>query len=332
MKIAIIGYYGCLGQGFIRVTDLLKMSQNLMKNEQSEPYQVVTVTHDGQPFYDGFGRNHDVEASFATEAAYAAIIVPPFLCNRKELLPAEMNVKAIAGWLRRQHSIGAIVAGSCNGVLLLGEAGLLDGRRCTTAWWRHDELRVRFPRADPARGAPLIEDGRIITASGPLSWIDLSLHVIRRLCGPEASKKAADFTIDAAPSMFRNAVPTSQPNSDRFILEAEHVVRQAGEAPITTTELARALKISERTLYRRLKEATGEAPKQFLDRLRVDAARMLLETTHRSIKQLASATGYADEGSFRRVFRRHSGMTPSEYRSWAIAQRGIGYYTKSLKV
>lgn len=325
MKIAILGYNGCLGQGFIGATDLLKMSQRmLMTSEQCEPYQVVTVTHDGKPFCDGFGRNHNVEASFGMMAAYSAIIVPPFLCNPGEVDPADTNIKGIAGWLRRQHSIGAIVAGSCNGVLLLGEAGLLDGRRCTTTWWRHDELRARFPRADPAWGAPLIEDRRIITASGPLSWIDLSLHVIRRLCGPEASKRAADFTVDAAPSRLRNSIPSGQPSSDRFVLEAEHVVRQAGEAPISTTELARALKVSERTLHRRLKEATGEAPKQFLDRLRVEAARLLLETTHRSIKQLASATGFADQGSFRRVFRRYAGMTPSEYRSWAIAQRGVG--------
>jgi transcriptional regulator GlxA family with amidase domain len=325
MKIAILGYNGCLGHGFIGATDLLKMSQSmLMTGEQSETYQVVTVTHDGKAFRDGFGRKHEVEASFTTEDAYAAIIVPPFLCNRKELPPAETTEKGIAGWLRRQHSIGAIIAGCCNGVLLLGEAGLLDGRRCTTTWWRQDELRERFPRSVPAWGAPLIEDGRVITASGPLSWIDLSLQVIRRLCGPEAFKKAADFSVDAVPSsVLRNSIPTSRPSSDRFVIDAEHVVRQAREAPITTSNLARALKVSERTLYRRLKEATGEAPKQFLDRLRVEAARMLLETTHRSIKQLASATGYANEGSFRRVFRRYAGMTPSEYRSWAVSQRGV---------
>lgn len=325
MKIAILGYDDCLGQGFIGAADLLEMSRRmLMTIERPEPYQVVTVTHDGKPFRDGFGRQHRVDASFRTIDSYAAIIVPPFLSSREDLLPATPAVNWIAGWLRRQHAIGAIVASSCNGVLLLGEAGLLDGRRCTTTWWRHDELSARYPRADPAWGASFMEDRRVVTGSGPFSWIDLALHVIRELCGAEASKKAADLTVvDTTRSTLADYVPTGQGDPNRFILEAKNFIRQAGEAPITTTQLARALKVSERTLYRRLKEATGEAPKHFVDRLRVEAARMLLETTHRSIKQLASAAGYADEASFRRAFRRYAGMTPSEYRSWSIAQRGV---------
>jgi transcriptional regulator GlxA family with amidase domain len=232
---------------------------------------------------------------------------------------------AAAAWLRRQHALGAIVAGSCNGVFLLGEAGLLDGRRCTTTWWRHNELKSRYPRADAAWGASLIEDGRVVTAGGPLSWIDLTLHVIRALLGPEAAKKAADFTVvDTVPSTQAIYVPPGHLSaSNPFLLEAEHIVRQAGDAPLTSIELARALGVSERTLHRRLKEASGETPKHFLDRVRFDMARMLLETTRNSVKQLAAASGYADETSFRRAFRRYSGMTPGAYRSWSHARRGV---------
>jgi transcriptional regulator GlxA family with amidase domain len=326
MKIAILGYDSCLGQGFIGAADLLELSRRMLTTkDQPAPYQVVTVTIDGDPFHDGFGRKHVVEASIARMDSFAAIIVPPFLCNHAEVLPATPSVNALAGWLRRQHATGAIVAGCCNGVLLLGEAGLLDGRRCTTTWWRHDALRARFPRADAAWGASFMEDRRVVTASGPLSWIDLSLHVIRELCGAEAAKKAADFTVvDTVPSALTNYIPAGYRGAaNPFVLEAEYIVRQAGEAPITTSQLARALKVSDRTLHRRLKEATGEAPKHFLDRLRVEAARMLLETTQRSVKQLANAAGYADEATFRRAFRRYAGMTPGEYRARSLVHRGI---------
>ena len=162
--------------------------------------------------------------------------------------------------------MGAIVAGSCNGVFLLGEAGLLDGRRCTTTWWRHDEFRARYSRADAAWGASFIEDRRVVTAGGPLSWIDLSLHVIRQLCGPDMAKKAADFTVvDTVPSTQMIYIPPGHLTaSNPFVLEAEHIIRKAGEAPMSSTRLASALNVSERTLHRRLKDATGETRNIFL--------------------------------------------------------------------
>ncbi|PPD42673.1 MAG: AraC family transcriptional regulator [Methylocystis sp.] len=324
MDIAILGYDDCLGQGFVGAADLLLLSRRLLKNAaQPDPYRVVTVTYDGAPFRDGFGRTHLADASFSTLDGCAAVIVPPYLCNADSAEPTTPAISAAAGWLRRQHALGAIVAASCNGVFLLGEAGLLDGRRCTTTWWRHDELKSRYPRADAAWGASLMEDRRVVTAGGPLSWIDLSLLVLRELCGGEAAKKAADFTVvDTASSTQTIYIPPGHLTaSNPFVLEAEHVVRQAGDAPMTSAQLARALNVSERTLHRRLKEATGETPKHFLDRVRFEAARMLLETTQNSVKQLASASGYADETSFRRAFRRYAGMTPGAYRSWSLARR-----------
>ena len=207
-------------------------------------------------------------------------------------------------------------------MFLLGEAGLLDGRRCTTTWWRHDELKSRYPRADAAWGASLIEDGRIVTAGGPLSWIDLSLHVIRKLCGAAAAKTAADFTVvDTVPTTQTVYVPQGHlAASNPFLLEAERIVRDAGDTPLSAQHLAQALGASERTLHRRLKEASGETPKGFIDRVRFETTRMLLETTAQSIKQLAASSGYSDETSFRRAFHRYSGMTPGAYRSWARAR------------
>jgi len=222
----------------------------------------------------------------------------------------------MASWLRRQHAMGALVCASCSGVFILGEAGLLDGRRCTTTWWRHDELKARYPKAKAIWGAPLIEDQRVVTSGGPLSWIDLCLHIIRSLCGDEAAKLAADFAVvDTAPSTRSIYVPLSHLSAaNSFLLEAEHVVRVAGEEPVTAQDLSRALRTSDRTLNRRLKEATGETPKQFIDRVRFETARMLLETTNSSVKQLAVNSGYSDPASFRRAFFRYSGMTPAAYR------------------
>ena len=163
----------------------------------------------------------------------------------------------------------------------------------------------------------------MVTAGGPLSWIDLSLHVIRALCGADAAKTAADFAVvDTVPSTQSIYVPAGHlAASNPFLLEAEHVVRQAGEEPLTARGLARALGTSERTLHRRLEQASGETPKRFIDRVRFETARTLLESSATSVKQLAATSGYADETSFRRAFQRYSGMTPGAYRTWVRARR-----------
>lgn len=324
MDIVILGFRGCLGSAFIGAGDLLTLSRRmLVKPDQPRPYEVLTASYDGRPVQDGAGRKLEVDRSFEELDASAAIIVPAYLCNGSSSPDYTEEIAAAAAWLRRQHALGAIVYGSCNGVFILGEAGLLDRRRCTTTWWRHDELKGRFPRAEVAWGARLIEDGRVITAGGPLSWIDLSLHALRALCGPEAAKIAADFTVvDTTPSTQSVYVPPGHlASSNQFLLEAEHLVRQAGEDSLTAQQLARALNVSERTLHRRLKEENGETPKGFIDRVRFETARTLLETTAQSVKELAARSGYADETSFRRAFHRYSGMTPGAYRTWSRGRR-----------
>lgn len=323
MDIVVLAFNGCLGSGLLGAVDMLTLSRRMIsKKGQPQPYRVLTASFDGRPIEDGNGRRLQVDASFDDIASCSAIIVPGFVCEGDQSLPVTPAIGAAAAWMRHQHALGAIICGSCNGVFLIGEAGLLDGRRCTTTWWRHDELKNRYPRADAVWGAPLIEDRNVVTAGGPLSWIDLSLHVIRALCGVAAAKTAADFTVvDTVPSTQTIYVPPGHlAASNPFLLEAEHAVRNAGDEPLTARALARALGASERTLHRRLKEASGETPKGFIDRVRFEGARILLETTAHSVKQLAASSGYADETSFRRAFHRYSGMTPGAYRTWARAR------------
>jgi len=318
MEIVVLGFNGCLGAGFVGSVDMLKLSGDMISRDGgAPPFKVSTASVDGESFEDCGGRRLSVEKSVAAIAASTAIIVPGYLSDDGDRFLSTPSVAALASWLRRQYALGALACGSCSGVFLLGEAGLLDGRRCTTTWWRHDELKSRYPRADAIWGAPLIEDRRLVTAAGPLSWIDLCLHVIRALCGADAAKRAADFAVvDTAPSTRSVYVPPGHlAASNPFLLEAEHAVRQNGEDIVTVRDLARALATSERTLSRRLKQASGESPKQFIDRVRFETARTLLETTACSLKQLAASSGYSDPASFRRAFYRHSGMTPGAYRS-----------------
>lgn len=331
-KIVIAGISGCLGSAFLGLTDVLTLARRALlraaapTQNAADPFYVVAASADGQAIRDSAGVTFTVATSFEEAASCDAIIVPSFAPDADGKPPDMSSLSAAAAWLRRHHARGALIAGCGSGVFLLGEAGLLDGRRCTTSWWHHEELKRRYPRIDAAWGARLIEDRRVVTAAGPLSWIDVALHVVRALCGVDAARIAADFTLgETAPTRGApRGAPTYNASvigegADAFAAEAEQTVRQFDGA-ISAQELARALSTSERTLHRKLKQASGESPKTFIDRIRVETARMLLETSVKPVKELAASAGFADEASFRRAFRRFAGMAPSAYRVWARAR------------
>lgn len=331
-KIVIAGLNECLGSAFLGLTDLLALARRAIGRagapglSAEDPFYVVAASANGEPIRDLTGASFPVAASFEAIATCDAIIVPSFSPDENGKPPDMSHLGAAAAWLRRHHARGALIAGCGSGVFLLGEAGLLDGRRCTTSWWHQEELKQRYGRIDAAWGARLIEDRRVVTSAGPLSWIDVALHVIRTLCGVDAARVAADFTVGEAalvkggprgPAAY--SATTLNEGADAFLTEAERIVRQS-DSSFSAQELARALSTSERTLHRKLKQASGESPKTFIDRIRVETARMLLETSAKPVKELASSAGFADEASFRRAFRRFAGMAPSAYRVWARAR------------
>lgn len=334
-KIVIVGLDGCLGSAFLGLTDLLTLAGRAIARAQPTPdrggetagpgFTFVTASATGASIHAGDGASLEVETSLEEIAACDAIIVPSFAPDPGGKPPDMTPYGAAAAWLRRHHARGALIGGCGSGVFLLGEAGLLEGRRCTTSWWHHEELRQRYPRADAAWAARLIDDRRVVTAAGPLSWIDVALHFLRSLCGPEAARIAADFTLgESAPVKSAARATTYRASvigngADAFLAEAERVVR-GSDASFNAQDLAHALSTSERTLHRKLKQACGESPKTFIDRIRVETARTLLETGAKPVKEVAANAGFIDEASFRRAFRRFAGMAPSAYRVWSRAK------------
>lgn len=323
--IVIAGFDGCLPSGIVGLVDLFALANKALARQPAcaAQFEITVASPDGAAFHDGRGRRLKADARLGDLARADAVLIPGFWLDAEALDAAASSFKAVAPWLRAQHAQGAWLSASCAGAYVLGEAGLLDGRRCTTTWWLHDALKRRYPKADAAWGAALIEDRRIATAGGPMSWVDLALHAVRMLAGPEAARTAADFAVvDAVPMAQALYVPTGHvAAADPFLMKAEHCVRQRQGQPLGAATLAGELSVSTRTLHRRLTALTGEAPKTFIERVRLEAARTLLDTGNAAIKEIAHCTGYLDEGSFRRAFRRFSGMTPSGYREWSRTRR-----------
>jgi PAS domain S-box-containing protein len=318
VKIVILGLEACLGSAFLGALDAFRLAARAIAAESGHPapFETVSASPDGAAAVNGEGRRFEVERSFDKIAVCDAVIVPGFETNAAGAPPDMAHYATAAAFLRRHYARGALVCGSDTGAFLLGEAGLLDGRRCTANKRAHDELKRRYPRALPVWDAPLIEDRRVVTAGTHLSFVDIVLHVIGALCGANAAALAGEALVaTGAPAKSLRSSALDGPRG--FLLEAERVVRQAVDRSLSTQDLAQALSTSERTLHRRLKLASGDSPKSFIDRVRVDVAKSWLESSAKSVKELAASAGFSDEASFRRTFRRFVGMAPGAYRVFA---------------
>ncbi len=219
--------------------------------------------------------------------------------------------------IRRWHKDGAIVASSCTGSFLLAEAGLLDGRRATTHWVAADALAHAFPAVEVKRDAVIVDEGDVITSGGATTAFNLVLYLVSRFGGRQRANAATRLMLlDAARGSQQPFALTSlhRDHNDPIVHAAQGAVQDGRVTPSTVQALAEAVGISSRTLSRRFQAALGVTPHAYLEQARIDAGRRLLEETQLPIDDLRDRIGFTDPTSFRRAFKRHTGLTPSQYR------------------
>lgn len=243
----------------------------------------------------------------------AVIIVPPSLTGS----PAPETIVGLLSWMRTCHANGAVLAAVCAGTFLLAATGLLDGRPATTHWRAAERLRTLHPaiRVDPDR--LLVDDDDILTVAGVMSWPDLGLRLIEKLLGPTVmTETARDLLIDPPrreQRHYRQFVPVLT-HGDRPILTVQHWLRTEAAREASVADMARISGLEERTFLRRFRKATGISPREYVQHLRVERARDLLETTALPLERIAWETGYQDVGAFKKLFLRLIGLSPTKYR------------------
>ena len=334
MRIAIVALEGSLLSAIAGLSDLFWMTNQTLRSPPLElpqspghaarpEFETVVVSADGNSLRDPQGRLISVDASFRDVEVCDAVLVTGMALAADRAPPLTKSVMQASDWISACHQKGAWVGGDCAGTFVLGEAGLLDRRRCTTTWWLHHVFKRRFPRALPVWGSAMESHDQVITTGGPLSWIDLALQIIRNSAGVEIARLAADISVaDSLPLPQSIYAPRGFINgSDPFLLEAEQLIRRS-PGGLTALELAKALHVSDRTLHRRLKHLTNESPKELITRVRIETACVLLQAPSASIKQVALECGYNEDTSFRRAFTQITGMNPAEYRRWAKGRIG----------
>lgn len=244
------------------------------------------------------------------------LIVAPAL--DPDVLPRLDANRGAVEFLRRAYARGASVASVCTGAFLLAEAGLLDGRRAATHWAFQDLFAARYPRVELAPQAVVVDAGRVVTTGGATSFLSLTLLLVERLLGPDVSRAASKmFLIDVnkAPQGAYAMFASQKSHADEAILRAQAMIEDDPAGSASVDDLARATAMSPRSFNRRFREATGNAPWEYIQRVRVEAARRALERSHDPVGVIAERVGYRDAVAFRKVFVRLTGLTPADYRA-----------------
>lgn len=224
---------------------------------------------------------------------------------------------ALLPWLRKWYAKGAYIAGICSGVGFLAEAGILDGRQATTHWALADILRERYPDVLWQPEQFVTEDGRLFCSGGVYAAIDLSLYLVEKFCGHAVALQCAKSLLVSMPRRQQcgyAVLPLSPPHSDDRIKLAEDYLQEHLSGDVSIDTLADIAGMGSRNFIRRFKAATGRLPGAYVQMLRIAAAKEMLEHGAVSIQAVASKIGYEDIAFFRSVFKRHTGMTPAEYR------------------
>lgn len=226
----------------------------------------------------------------------------------------------LIAWIKKHSRTCRRVGSTCMGSFLTAAAGLLDGQSVTTHWRQVDELQRRFPAIEVKRDPLFIRNGNMWSSAGVTAGIDLALAMIEEDLGHEAAMQVAQalvvfFKRPGGQSQFSDVLVAQSADHDGTFSELHAWIAGHLQSDLSVSKLAQRLAMSPRTFSRQYRDRTGQTPAKTVEMMRVDAAKHALERSVNSLGKVAFNVGFLDEQRLRRAFRRHVGLSPSEYRT-----------------
>lgn len=314
INVAIVNLPNALTSAIIGIQDVFHIANQfcIRKNDQRcFKVQFVHVDEHLQNFHSPvvfdsqkieLGQNFDI------------VIIPPIIDSTDAMTIS----KQLSRWLNHMYAQGSYVCSVCVGAYILANAHLLDNKKATTHWIAEAKIAEEFPLIKLDVNKIIIEDQNIITAGGVSAYIDLALYLIRKYFSIETAYECANFlVVDAGRTSqkhYKNLASVTT-ELDNDLKELLQWIDQNIRYPIGLADLARQLYVSERTLMRRFVKEIGMLPTKYLQNIRVQKAKELIINSSRSFEQITYDVGYADISSFRRLFKKMTGLSPGEYRN-----------------
>ncbi|MCP4119470.1 MAG: helix-turn-helix domain-containing protein [Desulfobacteraceae bacterium] len=324
VNFTFLAEHDCLSSGISGTIDALSIANmfwQYMEGHETPLFTTQVVTPDGKPVTTN-GRivlnpDHAMEEIQTTDM----IIIPAFF------MPFDLNgprADMICDWLKHHYSKGTRISSTCTGTFLLARSGLLDGKIATTNWMFAGFFKKRFPGVDLRVDHIFTEDSGIYCTGAATAFMDLCLHFIEVYGSNRLARRCSKSLLvdhertDQTPYMVHDF---GKNHGDDTILKSQQIMEEHFTEKISIDTLSKDLGLSPRHFKRRFKKATGENPLTYLQLLRIENAKRELETTQKTVNEITWGVGYEDINSFRKLFRKHTGMSPTEYRkrfSWAV--------------
>jgi transcriptional regulator GlxA family with amidase domain len=226
--------------------------------------------------------------------------------------------KAFMPWIISQYHGGAEVASLCLGAFLLASTGLLNGRQAATHWLAANEFRNMFPDVELVTERIITDENRIYTSGGAFSYMNLILHIIEKHAGADMAILAAKvFAIEIERESQSPFIifQGQKSHEDEPIRKAQDFIEQNFEGKITVDQLATMFALGRRSLERRFKKATNNTVNEYIQRVKIEAAKKRFELSRKNVNEVMYDVGYSDSKAFRTTFKKITGLSPVEYRN-----------------
>lgn len=314
----LICFPNALATSIIGIGDLLGfcgVTWNYINKEEREPkFKVQLAAQNLAPVKCVNGMRLDVHQTLDESLDSDIVIIPTIGGNIEKTLISNPEITA---YLTKLDQNRTLIASNCTGAFFLAEAGLLNGQEATTHWGFAEEFRLRYPNVDLKPEKMLTRSGNVLCSAGGHACFDLGLYLIERFYGHEqAVQSSKSFVLDMGrkSQLSYSPVESSKHHNDELIKGIQYAIDEQYQDLLPLSELAKAHGISERSMIRRFKKATGDTPASYVQSVRLEHAKQLLENSQLKIADITHAVGYEDISSFTRLFKKHTGLTPGHYR------------------
>ncbi|RXF70662.1 GlxA family transcriptional regulator [Arcticibacter tournemirensis] len=294
---------------FNKVNDFLSG----MKKPALFDVQLVGLSTEAEVYHKLFKVTPDVV--FNEVRKTDLIIIPAVNGDMNKVI--EMN-KEFLPWMVRQYHTGAELASLCVGAFLLASTGLLNGKKCATHWVAANEFRKMFPEVILVSDKIITDERGIYSSGGANSFLNLILYLIEKHAGRDISilcAKMFEVEIERDSQSSFIIFEGQKEHGDEAVKKAQEYIEENFHSKISVDQLADMFSVSRRNLERRFKKATSNTTAEYMQRVKIEAAKLRLESSRDNVNEVMYKVGYTDTKAFRNTFKRITGLSPLEYRN-----------------
>lgn len=316
-RLGIVLFDNCTATMVTGVMDILSLSNTLLKGSGGKPlFTIDTISLSGKPVCSYSQFPIHASKSIRSRYRYDLLYIPGFIGDTEAIIKGN---RALIKWIGLQATKNkSIVSAACNGNFLLAETGLLANKKATTHWNLVQEFRAKYKYTELQPEKIIVDDGNTISAAGVTACFNLALHIIQRFGSIELSLSCAKiFLVDSGRRIQSPYQMYQSPKNhgDLDITRLQNWIESNYKENTTLDTLCGIGNIAKKTLLRRFKKATGETPLVYLQKIRIENAKRLLESKNLSFSEVTWEVGYNDVSSFHKTFKAETGLTPIEYRT-----------------